>query len=425
MIARNFRPSFFGPVLPDRRGVAAVFLAVALVPMFGAIGLAVDSSLGYLLKTRMSKSLDTAGLAAGRVALNDNAEEVAREYFDANFGAGAGSVELTDFDFELDDTGQFVTLTADATTPTVFMRVFGQDEMTVSARTVIQRETTGMELALVLDNTGSMWAAAPDHYRHAFGDADAAYDLIDIIYGDENEIDNVWVSLVPYVATVNIGNTRTGWLAAGDRVLTNLGQLLDRSGWKGCVMAQRLPYDADDTPPARRRSPRTSTPRPPAPDNNWPTIKRSGPTPATQRRPRGPNLGCGPAITPLTAVAGDDRRRHRRHGRLAPRRHHRQPRPHLGLAHDLAALARPLGRRHPVHAMPLDYDTAVHGEGRGDPDRRQQPVPRPDSETGTPASDFTAYGRVETPLGPVGLAAATRQGRRASSTPAWPRPARR
>jgi hypothetical protein len=51
----------------------------------------------------------------------------------------------------------------------------------------------------------------------------AAFDLIDILYGDEDEIDNLWVSLVPYTATVNIGNTRTGWLQAGDRVLTNLG----------------------------------------------------------------------------------------------------------------------------------------------------------------------------------------------------------
>ena len=44
----------------------------------------------------------------------------------------------------------------------------------------------------------------------------AALDLVDIIYGDEDELDNVWVSLVPFVAAVNIGPSRTGWLAAGD-----------------------------------------------------------------------------------------------------------------------------------------------------------------------------------------------------------------
>ena len=42
--------AFVAPVLADRRGVAAVFLAVALIPMVGAVGLAINSSLGYLLQ---------------------------------------------------------------------------------------------------------------------------------------------------------------------------------------------------------------------------------------------------------------------------------------------------------------------------------------------------------------------------------------
>ena len=96
MIARNLRKasSFIAGILADRRGVAAVFLAIALVPMIGAVGLAVDSSLGYLLKTRMAKSLDTAGLAAGRIALDANAEEMARAVFDANFGTGTARSTL-------------------------------------------------------------------------------------------------------------------------------------------------------------------------------------------------------------------------------------------------------------------------------------------------------------------------------------------
>ena len=105
----------------------------------------------------MSKSLDAAGLAAGRKALDDDAEEIARAYFDANFGEDLGDIELTDFQFELDDEMRHVTLSAEARMPTYFMRVFGHDEMNVSARTVIERQTTGMELALVMDNTGSMW----------------------------------------------------------------------------------------------------------------------------------------------------------------------------------------------------------------------------------------------------------------------------
>jgi Flp pilus assembly protein TadG len=76
---------FLAPVILDRRGAAAIIFAFTLIPIVGAVGLAIDSSLGYLLRSRMSKSLDTAGLAAGRVALSIDAESVAQQYFDANF----------------------------------------------------------------------------------------------------------------------------------------------------------------------------------------------------------------------------------------------------------------------------------------------------------------------------------------------------
>jgi Flp pilus assembly protein TadG len=233
-------------ILRDRRGAAAVFLAVALVPMAGAVGLAIDSSLGYMLRTRMSKSLDAAGLAAGRVALDDDAEDVAGDFFRANFGATTGDVEVTDFDFELDESMHFVTLSAEATMPTYFMRVFGHDEMRVRARTVIQRQTTGMELALVLDNTGSM--QDDDKFETM---EQAADDLVEILYGDDDVIDNVWISVVPFITTVNIGSSRTSWVKAGDNVHTNPTSWGSPSNkWKGCVLAREHPLDVDDTPPS-------------------------------------------------------------------------------------------------------------------------------------------------------------------------------
>jgi Flp pilus assembly protein TadG len=288
--------SFLGHVLCDRRGAAAMLFALAIVPVFASVGLAVDSSLGYLLRSRMSKALDTAGLAAGRLALNTNAEEVARQYFDANFDASGGSVELTSCTFELAADRKFVTLTAEADSPTIFMRVFGKDTMTVSSRTVIRRETTGMELALVLDNTGSMWGTAFD------GMQQAAFDLIEILYGEETEIDNLWVSLVPYTATINVGSGRTGWLAGGDRVFTNPGSF-STPGWKGCVQARATPLDTNDTPPSGGAFTSyfyASTAR--TQDNRWDGSATYPLKLALSDRNdgRGPNLGCGPAITPLT-----------------------------------------------------------------------------------------------------------------------------
>jgi Flp pilus assembly protein TadG len=389
---QNIR-ALFADLIEDRRGVAAVFLAVALIPMVGAVGLAIDSSLGYLLRARMSKSLDAAGLAAGRMALDDDAEDIARAYFDANFGEDLGAIELTGFQFELDDEQRHVTLSASARMPTYFMRVFGEDWMNVTARTVVERNTRGMELALVLDNTGSMYGTNFNAMKAA------ADDLIDIVYGEETEIENVWISLVPYVAAVNIGPSRTSWLKVGDQAISTpsvFGKASDGTGWgwKGCVMARAHPWDTDDSTPATHAFSSFLYPKNTS-DNNWPQIDDKY-TSSNEAR-KGPNLGCGTPITPLTASrstiqAGLDAMRPWRRGGTTG---------NLGLVWGWRTLSPNWRGLWGDADLPLDYGTDYM-------DKVVVILTDGDNifnNTGSP-SDYTAYGRVNNP-GPEGLGAAT------------------
>ncbi|MFO1143314.1 MAG: TadE/TadG family type IV pilus assembly protein [Amaricoccus sp.] len=384
------------PVLSDRRGVAAVFLAVALIPLIGAVGLAIDSSLGYLVKTRMGKSLDTAGLAAGRVALDANAKDVAQQYFDANFGKSNANVKITSFAFKVDASYKFVTLSATADVPTLFMRVFGHDTMNVGAQAVIERETTGMELALVLDNTGSMYGAAFTAMQNA------ANDLVDILYGSKNTVDNLWVSVVPFVSTVNIGKTRTGWLAAGDRVLTNIASY-STDGWKGCVMGQAMPYDADDTPVTSQKlssffyASTSSTS-----DNNWPPIKTSladqnKGSSSDENTARGPNLGCGSPITSLTPNKSTVKAALAAMGPV----HRGGTTGNLGLTWGWRTISprwRGLWGGETPNTLPLDYKTPLMEKVAvilTDGNNQFHDNDTSTSNNSVPASDYTAYGRIE------------------------------
>ena len=101
----------------------------------------------------------------------------------------------------------------------------------VAAGARIERQTTGMELSLVLDNTGSMWGSKFTAMQAA------AYDLVDIIYGDDTTVDNLWVSLVPYTASVPtypVVAKRTRSAGGGDRLLHGRagapGNALERVG---------------------------------------------------------------------------------------------------------------------------------------------------------------------------------------------------
>ena len=274
-----------------RGGNATVLAAFAVVPMMGGAGLAVDSGRAMMVENRMAKALDAAGLAAGRVLFAGEGEVAARGYFDANFPAEFLGSRITDFHYSVDAAQEFVTVSATATVPTTFMKILGEQAVAVSARTVVERQNRGAELALVMDNTGSMRGGGKMDAMKAAGQ-----ELVDIMFGDRARLDQLYVSVVPYTATVNVDADNWDWLDSGDR-FHNSPDPFAPTAWKGCVEARHASgRDEGDAPPNVERLtsfyyPANET------DNDWPEVKEAN---HYQNDGTGPNLGCGPAITPLT-----------------------------------------------------------------------------------------------------------------------------
>lgn len=246
----------------DQRGAAMMILGLAVIPLFVLMGLAVDVGRGYMVKSKLSYAIDSAGLAGGRAFETDLREEDIMMFFDANFPPNFmdSVIEGGQPSVIFNEEENTILIEATAVVPTRFMGVAGIHEMRVHARTLIQRELRGMELALVMDNTGSM--------RSNGGMAamkPAATQLVNILYGDREEVENFWVAVVPYAATVNIGPDQTDWLIQQgydpDAAWQNADpDSSERFGyhedhyqpttWKGCVEARPYPRDSNDDPPS-------------------------------------------------------------------------------------------------------------------------------------------------------------------------------
>jgi hypothetical protein len=129
-----------------------------------------------------------------------------------------------------------VQLTSSATVTPTLVSIMGIGPVTVSGASTAQSAAYGLELALVLDNTGSMAGSSISSL------ISASNQLLGILYGGSDTQPHLWVSVVPFAATVNIGKTHTGWLAGG-----NINQApYSPSTWMGCVMARTAKTGAQD-----------------------------------------------------------------------------------------------------------------------------------------------------------------------------------
>ncbi len=309
----------------DRRGAVAISFALTLVMMMAALLFAIDMGRVHVAAARLQTALDAAALAGTRDLRAATFETDVRQVFDANFADGNVGAEVTRFavtPVEDEHGVRRLHLEAEARLASplgALLQVADLDWLHVAAENQTVRETHGVELVLVLDNTGSMRGGDKDGELRA-----AATALTDVLFGEETSKPHLWVGIVPYTATVNIGAHHDAWLvddlAASGAPPASLSAF-HPTDWKGCVLARADGGDRSDAPPSEAPFDPYFWPSmeeedadysmyddPRDPDdgggprlNVWPDEDgRVDERNAAQNSGYGPNLGCGPAILPLT-----------------------------------------------------------------------------------------------------------------------------
>lgn len=216
----------FSNLRKDERGNVFMITAFSLFALLTATGVSVDMARAQILQAKIQTALDAAGLAAGATANTVDVQTQASKYFNANFPSGymgAGTVNVT---AALASGGTKVTLSASTTQPTTFLQAVGLAQVSVGANTEITRTNEGLELAIVLDNTGSMGdpvsssssiskmnalkcalagnAGMGSTSTYCSNNGLVTTGLLDILYGTSTTISDMFISLVPFSDVVYI-----------------------------------------------------------------------------------------------------------------------------------------------------------------------------------------------------------------------------
>lgn len=216
-------------------GNVAVIFGLAAIPIIIAAGMAIDIGRVYVVKVRLGAALDAAALAIGSETNQTRSQLTSdlQSYFLANYPSTAvgTNVTVSPVPANADLTASVVNFQAQATVPMTFMQLAGFNSIpvTVTAQT---KKTTGLEVAVVLDNTGSMLCGPNDgapYYSDSLCSGgvvasdttctnpgnqsrictliNAATQFVSTLTSAISSAQQLYISIVPYVTTVNVGNS--------------------------------------------------------------------------------------------------------------------------------------------------------------------------------------------------------------------------
>ncbi len=316
----------------DRRGALSPIFGLMIVPLAVASGVAVDVGRAVSSRNDLQDAVDSTALALAHLPTStsqatlqaDATTWMGAEIDDKNMGPLTITVTP--------GTGQ-LTVSAASQIPTTISAIAGVSAIPITATSTVKWGLSHVELALVLDNTGSM--SQNNKLPTLVSAATSLVDTLSSTAGSDPSA--LKISVVPFSMTVNVGQgyQSASWMtgaqpsAYGTDLFTTAGinrfTLFSQmhQTWGGCVESRPAPYDVQDDAPTNTNPATQFVPyfAPDEPDtggtfyNNYLTDgvsgswqQRQGATAKYSGTPRsgtnsstgyayGPNAGC--ALTPL------------------------------------------------------------------------------------------------------------------------------
>lgn len=257
----------------DEGGAFALVFGLMAIVLIALGGATVDYVTLEQVRNRSQIALDAAALAlqpdSQLTGANKGTIQIEAQAL-VNDRVGSGLVKITDTVINTTDGSLY--FRADVTTPTIFVALVGVNQMRAAIQSEATRKKLALEIAFVLDNSGSMDKTSGGRQRMQFLKDAATCATYILFYKTVTEpssnkdtcvnasgapkLDNVKVGVVPFTMFVNVGagNLNAAWIDKGSSVAANdnfddgrtppgninRSTLFAATGqsWKGCVEAR-------------------------------------------------------------------------------------------------------------------------------------------------------------------------------------------
>lgn len=231
----------------DASGNVAVMFGFIALPMIGIAGACVDYARATSARASLNAAVDSAALMVARDATKLTDSELktrAEALIRANL-AGNADAKLGTYTVSINRTARTVNVTANTAVDTSLTKVIGVDTIPVSSTAQSAWGTNTVELALVLDNTGSMASSSKMTELKK-----ASNTLLTTLENANTEPGQIRVSLVPFAYQVRLPNSyrNESWLRfnPSDR---DPRLAIRKADWNGCISDRDEPYDVKDSAP--------------------------------------------------------------------------------------------------------------------------------------------------------------------------------
>ncbi|HET9448181.1 MAG TPA: pilus assembly protein TadG-related protein, partial [Steroidobacteraceae bacterium] len=207
------------------------------------VGGAIDYGRASAAHSAMQSALDATALKVSKEAQNLDPEQIepaAQRYFAAMFRHPQMPNYTVKAAYATPQPGSFtLKVTASSSLPAVFSQLVGKSEFEIDVSADVAWGIKKLELALVLDNTGSMAKSEKLVQLKS-----AAHSLIDTLKGASKKEGDIKIAIIPFDTTVNIGTSykTESWVNFSPNNI-NANQ------WEGCVQDRDRSYDVSDDAP--------------------------------------------------------------------------------------------------------------------------------------------------------------------------------